>query len=199
MRGFGPSDASVLTLDAAVERARRSAETGSECFAEGPLWRLRLWGFLPIDWLGNLSLHCHAARVSIVSGDARHLGGSRWAASLLVEPLAPGVDARALNLLGMARHRPAVIAGWLSLRVETIRVFKADGQSPVLAVSGRDQLGFVACVTNALLRCGLYADQLAIRTRGGWAEDWFALRGVGGVPAAAAAIARLRRSLESGS
>jgi len=71
-------DASVQAIDCLFERARRERAPGFDCVPDGALWRLRIWGFLPRDWCGNLALHCFAAGLDVRNGEARLVEPNRW-------------------------------------------------------------------------------------------------------------------------
>ncbi len=190
---FGPSDGGVLTLASVVERASNPASrTGCDVQMEGMRSRVRLWGALPFDWCGNLSLHCHAAGVNIVEVDARHLGSARWAASLLVEPVADGARVRSLDIQAMARHRPSRVLAEPAIQLDTFELTPAGQRAAVgLRLTAADRLGLLASVLAAVLDSGLRPREISVRTRSGRAEDWLSLEGQSGAAPSAKQLANL--------
>ncbi len=194
-----PADGSALTLRSVVERATDpGCRSGWATQMEGARVRLQLWGPLPFDWSGNLSLHGHAAGLSVVDLDARHLGGARWAGSALLEALSTETDIRSLDLLAMARHRPAWIPANPPQRLEVFETLPAasDGALRVF-VGAPDRLGLLARIVEAVLSCGLRPRELCVRTRDGRAGDWLTLEARAGGEPDPDAVRRLRASLDA--
>jgi hypothetical protein len=183
-------------LEPLLALARARPLGGCECARRGALWRVGLWGFLPADWCGNLSLHCAAAGVGIVEGDGYRLQGSRWAASLTLRPARAEDDLAAFDFLHMARRRPLLVPDLPPLRIEAWHLEPLPQEDSLsLWVRGRDGLGFLAGVLDAVSWAGLAPHAFSVRTRAGCAEDRFLLHGPGGSAPPARATERLRERL----
>jgi len=201
---FGPSDGSSRVLRGVVRHAQESGTlSGCESQIEGRRARVRLWGHLPAEWCGNLSLHCYATGVSIFDADARRLPGGIWAACLLID--APGLDLEApgssypaCDYLAMARHRPALAPGRSGIELESYRLDRRPGDGGLLLhIRSVDRLGLLAGLFRRILDCGLRPYEITVRTRAGRAEDWIVLEGLGGKPADEDAQETLREEFES--
>jgi hypothetical protein len=179
-----------LDLEPVIERAQSDANAGCECSPDGGFWRLRIWGWFPPDWCGNLSLHCYAARLSVLGAEARRVRTSLWAGVFLLEPSARGASPRAHDFVHMARHRPTGVAKPVAISIESLRVEPgAGGRAARIHVGGPDRIGFLAAVLERMAFCGLHPHELSVRTTAdGRAEDRFEVHGVGGAPPTPAAL-----------
>ncbi|MHA7838365.1 MAG: hypothetical protein ACX98W_13000 [bacterium] len=194
---FGPADAGPETLAAVVERAAiRERAAGCESESEGGRTRVHLWGVLPFSWCGHLALHCHAAGVSILEVDARHVERGRWIASILLESHSPEARVSSRDFLAMARHRPGLVP--MQPRIESLSFDLGEAErEPVarLRLRARDRLGLLAGVLQGILSCDLRPRELWIRTCEGWAEDWIVLESLAGTAPLPEALDALRRRL----
>ena len=188
-----------LELEAVIERAQSDASAGCECTPDGALWRLCVWGWFPPDWCGNLSLHCYAARLSVIAAEARRVRTSLWAGVFLLEPSAGGASPRAHDFVHMARHRPTGIAQPVEISIESLRIDPgAGGRAARIHVGGPDRIGFLATVLDRMAFCGLYPHELSVRTTpDGRAQDRFEVLGVGGSPPKPAALEALEKQPRS--
>jgi hypothetical protein len=184
--------AEASRLESVVARALGEDGAGFECTPAGHLWRLWIWGWFPPDWSGSLSLHCYAARLSVIEADALRVRTSLWAGCFLLEP-APGAHSpRALDFVHMARHRPSGIARPDGVRVDTLRIEpEAEERAARVRVEAPDRIGFLAGVLEQFAFCGLYPHQLSVRTAHGRASDVFDVYGIGGTPPLPRALATL--------
>lgn len=183
----------AVVLEAVVARALGEGGAGFECTPGGNFWRLWIWGWFPPDWCGSLSLHCYAARLSVLEADARRVRTSLWAGSFLLAPSEGAPAPRALDFVHMARHRPAGVAQPKPMAIDTLKI---DPDAPCGAarvrVTGPDRIGFLAFVLDQLAFCGLYPHELRVRTRqDGVAQDEFSVLGVGGTPPLGRSLATL--------
>ena len=171
-------DASVQTIDCLFERARRALAPGFECVPDGALWRLRMWGFLPRDWCGNLALHCFAAGLDVRSGEARRVEPNRWVGCFLLAS-SSGHGASGIDFLRMARHRPSLAGRHHDIALESFLVVRpaSAGESVVVSVRALDRLGFLGQVLDCFAACGLLLERLSVQTVGAVACDRFWLRG----------------------
>ena len=196
---FDRHEASDARLAPVLAHAKDpTRRTGCHVKRDGSRARVRLWGALPFEWCGNLSLQCLAARVSIVEADARHVGKARWAASLVISPAGEGASVDGLDFLAMARRRPGLVPLPDHLEPASFRLEppRPDG-SASLFVSAPDRLGLLANLLSQVLACGLRPRELRVRTPEGRAEDWFALEGDAGQPPSPRALALLEAALGS--
>lgn len=186
-----------LELEPVIERARSDASAGCECSPDGALWRLCIWGWFPPDWCGNLSLHCYAARLSVVAAEALRVRASLWAGVFRLEPSARGASPRAHDFVHMARHRPTGVATPVAISIESLRIEPvAGGRAARVQVWGPDRIGFLATVLDRMAFCGLHPQELSVRTTpDGRAEDRFVVQGVGGAPPTSAALEALEKRL----
>lgn len=198
---FSTSEVAALRLASVIHSARDpSARTGCDVRRVGRSARVRLWGALPFTWSANLALHCHGARISILEADAMHMGRARWAATLLVEGvgLEQGVSSCGVDFLAMARHRPLLVPRSDNLASGSFRLEPpAEDGAARLFISVPDRLGLLAGLLARFLACGLRPREICARTRGGRAEDWFALERQGGTPPATEDMAALAAGLRS--
>ncbi|HXK25889.1 MAG TPA: hypothetical protein VMS55_24695 [Myxococcota bacterium] len=185
-----------LELEPVIERMRREAGAGCECSPDGVLWRLCIWGWFPPEWCGNLSLHCYAARLSVLAAEARRVRTSLWAGVFLLEPSPCGASPRAHDFVHMARHRPTGVAKPVAISIEDLRVEPGASGAARIHVGGPDRIGFLATVLDRMAFCSLYPHELSVRTTpDGRAEDRFLVQGVGGAPPTPAALEALERRL----
>jgi hypothetical protein len=173
---FGPADGGVLTLDSLLDRASNNPPSGCDVMREGRRTRVRLWGSLPFEWCGNLSLHCRAASVNILDVDARHLGTSRWVASLLVEPKDGAGILESSDFVTMSRHRPGLARSPGPALLDEFQLTPSEANGcALLHLRAPDRIGLLAGVLDAIVRSGLRPRRLSVRTRNGRAEDWLEL------------------------
>src|SRR5262249_12442855 len=148
-----------------IERARHGANAGCECSPDGALWRLSIWGWFPPDWCGNLSLHCYAARLSVLAAEAKRVRTSLWAGAFLLEPSARGASPRAHAFVHRAPPPPTGVAKPVPISIEPLRVEPdAGGRAARIHVGGPDRIGFLATVLDCMASCGLYPHELSVRT-----------------------------------
>jgi len=187
----------VLALEPVIERARSEASAGFECHPDGELFRLCIWGWFPPDWCGNLSLHCYAARLSVVAAEARRVRTSLWAGTFLLAPSPHARRARAQDFLHMARHRPNGIAKPASMEIDPLRIEQSPSVNATrIRIGGPDRIGFLAVVLDRMAFCGLYPHQLSVRTTPtGRAEDCFDVLGIGGTQPSPRALEALEKLL----
>lgn len=184
------------SIDSLSERARRERAPGFDCVREDDLWHLRIWGFLPRDWCGNLALHCFAAGLDIRHGEARRLEPNRWVGSFLLgsstERGAAGID-----FLRMARHRPSLAGRHHDIALESFAVVRpASSDEPVVvSVRAPDRLGSLAQVLDCFAVCGLVLERLSVQTVGEVACDRFWLRSPDTDPRLVTTIERLEAEL----
>ena len=188
----------ILALEPVIERASREASAGCECSPDGSLWRLCIWGWFPPDWCGNLSLHCYAARLSVLAAEARRVRTSLWAGAFLLTPSPPARSPRALDFVHMARHRPTGVSKPEDMLIDELRIRSgASGNAARIRVGGPDRIGFLALVLDRMAFCGLYPHQLSVRTTpDGRAEDSFDVLGVGGTPPPPRSLEALEKLLK---
>jgi hypothetical protein len=184
-------------LDSLVERARNETGAGYECRPDGRFWRLCIWGWFPPDWCGSLSLHCYAARLSVLEGDACRVRSSVWAGSFLLAPVGSGESPQALDFMNMARHRPLAIAQPTPMQIDRLQIEPdASGSFARVRIEGPDRIGFLAYVLDQLAFCGLYPHGLSVRTLpDGHAQDRFDVQGVGGTAPLPRSLATLEALL----
>ena len=187
----------ALVLDPVVARALGEDGAGFECTPCGRFWRLWIWGWFPPDWCGSLSLHCYAARLSVLEADARRVRTSLWAGSFLLAPSEGAPSPHALDFVHMARHRPTGVSQPEPMQIDSLRVDPdAAGGAARVHVAGPDRIGFLAFVLDQLALCGLFPHELRVRTRsGGRAQDEFSVLGVGGTPPLPRSLATLEALL----
>lgn len=192
----GASEALVQLL-AEIDGGMRPDAAGFHCAASGDAWRLGIWGRLAPSWVGNVSLHCHAGRISILEGDAVQVRRGVWAGSFLLRATASGASPRGLDFLRMARRRPSVIPDLGAPEVLELAVqHDRERQIHTVRIVGRDQLGFLAHLLGSIASCELEPSRIALHTtRDGYARDAFELVGIGGSAPAHAALARLESIL----
>jgi hypothetical protein len=186
-----------LALGPVIERAKRETGAGSECHPDGSLWRLCIWGWFPPDWCGSLSLHCYAARLSVLEAEACRVRTALWAGAFRLAPQQSDRTPRAHDFVHMARRRPLRVARPGDIAVDDVRIEPAARDGTVrVRVAGPDRIGFLAVVLDPLAGCGLYPLRLSVRTSAaGRAEDCFDVQGVGGAPPAPRALASLEKRL----
>ncbi len=185
-----------------VRRAVVETRPGARCQRADEGWSLDLWGSLPLEWSGNLALHCFASGLGIVAGDARRVRTRRWAARFQLRASRPGADPAGLDFVRAASHRPTLVGTDAAIEILDFEVSPSPDGPVTVSVRGRDRLGFLAQLLDAFSGVGLYPHQLALRTREETVEDRFWLLGVGGsrpTPAAAAALVRVLERRRAGS
>jgi hypothetical protein len=188
-----------LALGPVIERAKRETGAGCECHSDGALWRLWIWGWFPPDWCGSLSLHCYAARLSVVEAEAQRVRTALWAGAFRLAPLERERAPAPHDFVHMARRRPRRIEHPGGIAVDSVRIEPPAQDGAVsVHVCGPDRIGFLAVVLDQLAFCGLYPQRLSVRTTAsGRAEDRFDVQGVGGTPPAPRALAALEKQLLS--
>ena len=186
------SAAEESALGSVIERVTDAQAPGFVCAREGADFRLEIWGSFPPDWCGNLSLQCYAARLSIVSGEARRVRASHWAGRFLLAS-AGGRSAESLDFLQMARRRPQALQPPTEMPIDALRIERpAPGAGAEIRLGAPDRLGFLAYLLDRLAFCGLYPHRLLLRTSpDGKIDDWFQVFGVGGTPPSEHALATL--------
>lgn len=166
---------------------------GFVCSPDGAAWRLRIWGRLAPTWAGNVSLHCCAARIPIVEGEALRLGDLMCAGTFLLGVTPGAANPGGFDFLQMARRRPAVIPSLMAPEIVDVAVEQhPEHGSGVVRIVGRDQLGFLACILGRISSCDLEPQRISLRTTAdGLADDRFVLLGIDGKPPTADALSRL--------
>jgi hypothetical protein len=188
----------TLALEPVIERARSEPSAGFECIPDGEFFRLCIWGWFPPDWCGNLSLHCYAARLSVIAAEARRVRTSLWAGAFLLSPTLPARDVRAQDFLHMARHRPNGVARPVSMEIDRLRIEQSPAVNAArIRIGGPDRIGFLAVVLDRMAFCGLYPHQLSARTTAGRAEDCFDVLGIGGTQPSPRALEALEKLLRA--
>ncbi|MFI5217172.1 MAG: hypothetical protein ACHQ3O_11575 [Candidatus Limnocylindria bacterium] len=190
------SAAADAALDGVVERLEDAQAPGFACAREGAGFRLEIWGCFPPDWCGNLSLQCYAARLSILSGEARRVRAAHWAGRFLLAS-AGGPFAPSLDFLQMVRRRPQALLPPSDLAIDALRIERAaQGAGAEIRLAAPDRLGFLAFVLDRFAFCGLYPHRLVLRTSPeNKIDDWFQVFGVGGTPPSEHALATLSNLL----
>jgi hypothetical protein len=195
--GFALRRAPVdAALDRVLQRLAVAREPGFVCEREGDGFRLEIWGSFPPDWCGNLSLQCYAAKLSVVSADARRERASYWAGRFLLA--SDGVDSvETVDFVRMAMRPPRAVLPPGEVAIDELQIERSDGTGAAeVHLSAPDRLGFLAYVLHRFAFCGLYPHGLVLRTSsGGRIDDWFEVFGVGGTPPTDRAIATLARAL----
>jgi len=165
-------DVDHLVLDSVVERGEREPD-GFDCFREGSLHRLQLWGMLPSGWAGNLALHVAAAGIEVVSGDAIRTAGSRWAATFLIRSGGSG-EPRRHDFLQMARRAPRGLPPLPEPEVAlAVRISEIHAGNCFVHVTGKDSIGLMGNLLRRFARFGLEPRQFKLRTTENGIRDWF--------------------------
>jgi hypothetical protein len=188
--------ADATTLGSLIERLEDARAPGFACAREGMGFRLEIWGAFPPDWCGNLSLQCYAARLSVVSGEARRVRASHWAGRFLLRT-AGGESPQSLDFVRMAQRRPQAMLAPGEMAIDALRIERAgDGAGAEVRLAAPDRLGFLAYVLDRFAFCGLHPHALALHTSpAGRVDDWFRVFGVGGTPPSDRALATLESVL----
>ena len=179
-------------LGAVIQRLAEARDSGFACAPEGTGFRLEIWGSFPPDWCGSFSLQCYAAKLSVVSGEARRMRASYWAARFLLAN-AGNESVESLDFVRMAAHRPKALLPPGEIVIDELRIERsARSDAAEIHLTASDQLGFLAFVLHRFAFCGLYPHSLVLRTSpDGRVDDWFEVFGVGGTPPSEHALATL--------
>jgi len=188
----GFTESHALNLRVFAHPFAHHADSGA---GDGDVWRLELWGALPVGWAGNLSLHCYAVGLGIEEGEARRVDAGRWAAAFRLraekEATPEGQD-----FLHMATRRPRMAIAASDVALLEARVRPGPGGEVLeVVVRAPDRLGLLAWLLGRFALFGLHPTGLSVRTVRGEAEDRFRLAGVGGEPPSRAAATALERAL----
>jgi hypothetical protein len=182
-------------LGRVIQRLAEAREAGFECAPEGLCFRLEIWGSFPPDWCGNLSLQCYAAKLSVVSAEARRVRASFWAGRFLLA--SSGSDsAESLDFVRMAMRPPKAVLPPGGVEIDELRIERSEGGGAEIRLTAPDRLGFLAYVLRRFALCGLYPHGLVLRTSpDGRVDDWFEVFGVGGTAPTERALAALASAL----
>ena len=159
-------------LDSILERVSLE-DDGFNCLPEGAGYRLQLWGRLPSNWAGNLTLHAFAAGLQIVTGDALRTHRGIWASSFLLRP-ANLRNPTHYDFLNMARHGPRMVPELPEPEVKIVLRPSNESSGDVFArVAGQDSVGLIAHLLRRFSHDGLHPRRFMLRTDGHQIRDWF--------------------------
>jgi hypothetical protein len=183
-------------LGRVIQRLAEAREPGSACAPEGECFRLEIWGSFPPDWCGNLSLQCYAAKLSVVSAEARRVRASYCAGRFLLASTGSESVER-LDFARMAMRLPKAVRPPAEIEIDELRIERsARSGGAEVRLAAPDRLGFLAFVLNRFAFCGLYPHGLVLRTSpDGRIDDWFEVFGVGGTSPTEGALAALAKVL----
>lgn len=183
-------------LSAVIQRLAETRDSGFSCAPEGAGFRVEIWGSFPPDWCGSFSLQCYAAKLSVVSGEARRMRASYWAGRFLLSN-AGNESVESLDFVRMAARRPKALLPPGEITIDELRIERSTrNDAAEIHLTARDRLGLLAFVLHRFAFCGLYPHGLVLRTSpDGRAEDWFEVFGVGGTPPSEHALAALSSEL----
>ena len=179
-------------LGSVIQRLAEAREPGFACTPEGDRFRLEIWGSFTPDWCGSLSLQCYAAKLSVVSGEARRMRASYWAGRFLLAN-AGNESVERLDFVRMAAHRPKALLPPGEVAIDELRIEPSRSSGAAgIRLTAPDRLGFLAFVLHQFAFCGLYPHSLVLRTSpDGRIDDWFEVFGVGGTPPSERALGML--------
>jgi hypothetical protein len=185
-----------VALGSVIQRLAEARDPGFACAPEGECFRLEIWGSFPPDWCGNLSLQCYAAKLSVLSAEARRVRASYWAGRFLLAS-AGSESVESVDFVRMAKHRPKAVMPPGDVAIDELRVEPIERTGAAgIRITAPDRLGFLAFVLDRFAFCGLYPHGLVLRTSpDGRIDDWFEVFGVGGTPPTERALAMLASAL----
>ena len=138
------SAAEESALGSVIERVTDAQAPGFVCAREGADFRLEIWGSFPPDWCGSFSLQCYAAKLSVVSGEARRMRASYWAGRFLLAN-AGNESVESLDFVRMATRRPKALLPPGEIAIDELRIERSSrSDAAEIHLTAPDQLGLLA-------------------------------------------------------
>jgi hypothetical protein len=137
-------------------------------------------GPLPFDWAGRLAGALAARRINVLRLEGQHHAAHRWEVELLLEPLDPGLDARSLDYLALAREPRGPDGAEVGALVLDAFSLTRSEEALLVDVEAVDALGFLDRILRVFALHSLFPRTLHIETRGRKVRDQFRLTGPAG-------------------